>query len=242
MQSLWLLLSNVRRAASTAWVGTAGYVSAQVYVRVTGGSSADVVARLCDVHPDGKSYNLCDGITRLAVNEAAPADAQTEKPTEAPFPFMRQDTVHPSVQVDAHEAPSSTHGGQVEETKGTPADGGVVLARVDMWLTANVFRRGHRIRVQVCSGQHPRWARNLGTGDGDPVEGAATQETSAVHVEVYHDLNQPSQVILPVVGAGLSSHGSQAELSSLPRSRSQALLNLMSETSRKLSVQNFSQM
>jgi putative CocE/NonD family hydrolase len=28
--------------------------------------STDWVARLCDVHPDGRSYNLCDGIVRIA--------------------------------------------------------------------------------------------------------------------------------------------------------------------------------
>jgi uncharacterized protein len=28
--------------------------------------SADWVARLCDVHPDGRSFNLCDGIVRIA--------------------------------------------------------------------------------------------------------------------------------------------------------------------------------
>jgi putative CocE/NonD family hydrolase len=28
--------------------------------------STDWVARLCDVHPDGRSFNLCDGIARIA--------------------------------------------------------------------------------------------------------------------------------------------------------------------------------
>jgi putative CocE/NonD family hydrolase len=28
--------------------------------------STDWVARLCDVHPDGRSFNLCDGILRVA--------------------------------------------------------------------------------------------------------------------------------------------------------------------------------
>jgi uncharacterized protein len=30
--------------------------------------STDWVARLCDVHPDGRSFNLCDGILRIAEN------------------------------------------------------------------------------------------------------------------------------------------------------------------------------
>ncbi|HEX7290084.1 MAG TPA: CocE/NonD family hydrolase [Conexibacter sp.] len=29
-------------------------------------AAADWVARLCDVHPDGRSYNVCDGIVRIA--------------------------------------------------------------------------------------------------------------------------------------------------------------------------------
>jgi putative CocE/NonD family hydrolase len=32
----------------------------------TSAPSTDWVARLCDVHPDGRSYNLCDGIVRVA--------------------------------------------------------------------------------------------------------------------------------------------------------------------------------
>ena len=34
-------------------------------------SSTDWVARLCDVHPDGRSFNLCDGIVRVAGNTDA---------------------------------------------------------------------------------------------------------------------------------------------------------------------------
>ena len=37
--------------------------------------------------------------------------------------------------------------------------------RVDLWPTAHRFRPGHRIRLQVSSGAHPRYARNTGTGE-----------------------------------------------------------------------------
>ena len=33
---------------------------------VSSAPSTDWVARLCDVHPDGRSFNLCDGIVRIA--------------------------------------------------------------------------------------------------------------------------------------------------------------------------------
>ena len=42
---------------------------------------------------------------------------------------------------------------------------GVLAVRVALWPTAQRFRKGHRIRVQVSSGAHPRFARNLGTGE-----------------------------------------------------------------------------
>lgn len=35
---------------------------------VSSAPSTDWVARLCDVHPDGRSYNLCDGILRVREN------------------------------------------------------------------------------------------------------------------------------------------------------------------------------
>lgn len=34
--------------------------------------STDWVARLCDVHPDGRSYNICDGIARVASDARKP--------------------------------------------------------------------------------------------------------------------------------------------------------------------------
>jgi hypothetical protein len=37
--------------------------------------------------------------------------------------------------------------------------------RVDLWPTAHRFATGHRIRLQVSGGSHPRFARNLGSGE-----------------------------------------------------------------------------
>lgn len=41
-----------------------GPVRAELYVR-TSTEHADVVVRVCDVHPDGTSYDVCDGVRRL---------------------------------------------------------------------------------------------------------------------------------------------------------------------------------
>jgi predicted acyl esterase len=35
----------------------------------------------------------------------------------------------------------------------------------DLWPVAHAFRRGHRIRLQVSGGAHPRYGRNLGTAE-----------------------------------------------------------------------------
>ena len=63
-----------------------------------------------------------------------------------------------------------------------------------MWATAYRFRRGHSIRLQVSSGAHPRWNRNLGTGE--PTVTATTM--LAAEQTIYHDREHPSAVILPV--------------------------------------------
>jgi putative CocE/NonD family hydrolase len=73
-------------------------------------------------------------------------------------------------------------------------DDGTTLVRVDLWPTAHCFRAGHRLRLQVSSGAHPRWSRNL--GGGDPLGTAATPRIS--HQQVHHDPRHPSALVLPV--------------------------------------------
>lgn len=73
-------------------------------------------------------------------------------------------------------------------------DDGVWKVCVELWATAHCLRRGHRIRVQVAGGSHPRYARN--TGSGEPLA-TATTLIAADHT-VYHDAAHPSAIILPV--------------------------------------------
>ena len=61
-----------------------------------------------------------------------------------------------------------------------------------LWPTAHRFAAGHRIRLQVSSGAHPRYARNPGTDD-DP--NVATRLV-AVELEVLRDAEHPSAVTL----------------------------------------------
>lgn len=125
-----------------------GHVRLELYVR-PGAEHCDFVGRLCDVHPDGRSYNICDGIMRLA-----PGLGEWQ------------------------------------------ADG-ILRIDIDMWATAQRFRAGHRIRLQVASAGHPRWSRNLGTGKSvGLVEPALTIEQT-----IFHDSDHPSALLLPIVSA-----------------------------------------
>jgi putative CocE/NonD family hydrolase len=75
-----------------------------------------------------------------------------------------------------------------------PANDGSRRVAFDLWPIAHRFATGDRIRLQVSSGAHPRYARNPGTGE-DPT--AATR-TLPVDVEILHDASHPSVLVLPV--------------------------------------------
>jgi putative CocE/NonD family hydrolase len=66
---------------------------------------------------------------------------------------------------------------------------------LDLWATSNVFRAGHKLRLEVSSSNFPRFDRNLNTGEEN---GGATRLTKATNT-VYHDREHPSALILPVV-------------------------------------------
>lgn len=72
------------------------------------------------------------------------------------------------------------------------ADGSVLVA-FDLWPLAHRFAAGHRVRLQVSSGAHPRYARNPGTAE-DPL---SATELGAVELELLHDAEHPSVVLLP---------------------------------------------
>jgi putative CocE/NonD family hydrolase len=69
------------------------------------------------------------------------------------------------------------------------------LVRLRLAPTAQEFARGHRIRVQVSSGAHPRFARNLGTVD----EQSGATEMRAADQAIFHDAEHPSAIRLPVL-------------------------------------------
>ncbi|MCB8960652.1 MAG: CocE/NonD family hydrolase [Ardenticatenales bacterium] len=76
-----------------------------------------------------------------------------------------------------------------------PDEAGALRLTVTLAPTAYQFRRGHRLRLLLAGGAHPRWARNPGTGE--PV-GQATQLLPQEHL-IYHDSEHQSVLRLPVV-------------------------------------------
>jgi putative CocE/NonD family hydrolase len=112
----------------------------------------DVVARLCDVHPNGRSYNVADGILRLRFRQG----------------LDRESLLVP---------------------------GEVYRVEVDLWSTAHVFLAGHRLRLQVCASDFPRYDRNPGTGQTS----ADVDRVLPQRNLLFHDPEHPSHLVLPVV-------------------------------------------
>ena len=75
--------------------------------------------------------------------------------------------------------------------------GTVYELQIDMVATANLFRAGHRIRLEVSSSNFPRFDRNTNSG------GVIADETAADFVvatnRVWHDGSHPSYLVLPVI-------------------------------------------
>jgi putative CocE/NonD family hydrolase len=123
-----------------------GAVKLELYVR-SSLAHTDFFARLCDVHQDGRSINMCEGLFRI------------------------------------------------EPGKGEPQPDGSLRIEIDMWATAHRFKSGHCIRLLVSSGSHPRWSRNLGTGE--PL--ATGTRMQCAEQTIYHDSAHPSALVLSVV-------------------------------------------
>jgi putative CocE/NonD family hydrolase len=122
-----------------------GPISAILYV-ATDAPNTDFTVKLVDVHPDGKAYNVSDGILRRRYPQSEASGAWTE-------------------------------------------------IAVELWPTSMLFRRGHRLRVEVSSSNHPRFDRNPNTGRDIPTERAPVVARQALS----HGSATPSRIILPVI-------------------------------------------
>lgn len=73
--------------------------------------------------------------------------------------------------------------------------GQVYPLTITLYPTSNVFKKGHRLRVDVSSSNYPRFDVNPNTGD--PL--STHRRMVAADNSVFHDAGHPSQVVLPVV-------------------------------------------
>jgi putative CocE/NonD family hydrolase len=66
---------------------------------------------------------------------------------------------------------------------------------IDLWNTCQVFKRGHRIRLEVASSAFPKYDRNPQTGEA---LGKYVRLVRA-RIAVFHDAAHPSQLVLPII-------------------------------------------
>ncbi|WIJ26233.1 CocE/NonD family hydrolase [Devosia sp. RR2S18] len=84
--------------------------------------------------------------------------------------------------------------GLVRVTPETPTDAeGNWHLEIGLHATAHSFLPGHRLRLQVSSGAHPRYARNMGTGE--PISTATKMEANDIEISLAG-----SALSLPVYG------------------------------------------
>lgn len=77
----------------------------------------------------------------------------------------------------------------------TATPGELYQITIHAGVTSNVFRQGHRIRLEISSSNFPRFDRNPNTGrpTGEEREQLTARQT------VYHGRLHPSHIILPVI-------------------------------------------
>ena len=66
---------------------------------------------------------------------------------------------------------------------------------IDLWATSNVFKTGHRIRLEISSSNFPRFDVNPNTGE--PLN--QNQRWQIARNTIYCDALHPSRIVLPVI-------------------------------------------
>ena len=77
--------------------------------------------------------------------------------------------------------------------------GTIYQIKIQTFPTSNLFKAGHRIRLDVSSSNFPHFDLNLNTGAPE-AKGTTVRVANNV---VYLDASRPSQVILPIIPAQL---------------------------------------
>lgn len=80
----------------------------------------------------------------------------------------------------------------------TPIEPGRVYEyKILVGSTANVFKAGHRIRVEISSSNFPTFDRN--SNSGKPLAEAGPADWFVATQTIFHDNRYPSHIVLPVV-------------------------------------------
>nr|WP_263327630.1 CocE/NonD family hydrolase [Neobacillus sp. Marseille-Q6967] len=130
-------------------------VTGPVKVILYASSSAvdtDFTAKLIDVHPNQKAFNIVDGIIRAKY----------------------RDPNNPGSLITPNE---------------------VYQYEIDLLSTSNLFKKGHRIRVEISSSNFPRFDRNTNTGES----GRDSSVLKTAEQRVFHSEKYPSHIFLPVI-------------------------------------------
>ena len=84
--------------------------------------------------------------------------------------------------------------------------GEICRFEIDCWSSSNLFRRGHRIRVEISSSNYPQFDRNPNTGHPFGLDAELRPATQTV----YHDPRRRSHIRLPLVDTPLEDAGPAA--------------------------------
>ncbi len=76
--------------------------------------------------------------------------------------------------------------------------GEVYAITIELFPTANVFARGHRLRLDISSSNFPHFDINPNSGEPE----GSMERPHVAHNRVFVDAAHPSYVVLPVIPSG----------------------------------------
>lgn len=83
----------------------------------------------------------------------------------------------------------------VQDSANPTAAGDVCEYSIDLRATSNLFKRGHKIRIEVSSSNYPKYDRNTNTGS----DIVSSQNVVSAMQAIYHSNEYPSHIKLPFV-------------------------------------------
>ena len=86
-------------------------------------------------------------------------------------------------------------GNAVARSPSIPPDPSLVPVDITLYPTSNVFKKGHRIRLEISSSNFPRFDRNPNTGH----DLFADAEMRPAMQTVMHDRTSASYLTLPLI-------------------------------------------